>query len=140
MAFFLKSEETLMESVLIEHIIRSVKVMAWREITERVPYYTECLIHLDILFESGVVYRDTDGKIDIHISDETLQKLKTLYKKAYLLLAKTYINKEDASNFLYEFVVHEDGVFLPRNPLVREFVEEYYRRYKEIGNQVIGGK
>ncbi len=140
MAFFLKQDESLLESVLVEHVIRSVKVMAWREITERVPYYTECLIHLNILFESGVVYRDTDGKIDIHISDETLQKLKTLYKKAYLLLAKTYITKEDASNFLYEFVVHEDGVFLPKNPLVRGFVEEYYKRYKEIGNTVAGEK
>lgn len=111
--------------------------MAWREMTERIPYYCECLIHLDLLFRSGVVSMNIEGKITMHLDDASYEKLKELALEAYKKLALTYINKEDASNFLYTFVVREDGVFLPKDPTVRVFVESYYKRYKEIGNQVV---
>ena len=43
----------------------------------------------------------------------------------------------DAGNFLFEFTVRENGVFLPKDTDVRVFVEEYYKQYKEIGNEVV---
>lgn len=43
----------------------------------------------------------------------------------------------DAGNFLFEYVVRENAVFLPKDIQVREFVEEYYKQYKEIGNEVL---
>jgi hypothetical protein len=43
----------------------------------------------------------------------------------------------DAGNFLFEFVVRENSVFLPKDEQVRKFVEEYYKQYKLIGNEVV---
>ena len=43
----------------------------------------------------------------------------------------------EAGNFLFEFVVRENGIFLPKEEKVRKFVEEYYEKYKQIGNEVI---
>jgi len=43
----------------------------------------------------------------------------------------------DATNFLNEFVIKENGIFLPKDPEVRKFVEKYYKLYKRIGNDVL---
>ena len=43
----------------------------------------------------------------------------------------------DATNFLYEFVEKDAGVFLPKDREVRKFVEKYYKMYKKIGNEVV---
>lgn len=60
-----------------------------------------------------------------------------MYIGVYTQEIFTYLNQMDARNFLFEFVVREDGVFLPKDSEVREFVEEYYKQYKEIGNEVV---
>lgn len=60
-----------------------------------------------------------------------------MYIGVYTQEIFTYLNQMDAGNFLFEFVVRENGVFLPKDNQVREFVEEYYKQYKEIGNEVV---
>jgi hypothetical protein len=49
----------------------------------------------------------------------------------------TYLNQMEAGNFLFEFVVKEHWVFLPKDAKCRKFVEDYYSKYQEIGNEVV---
>jgi hypothetical protein len=48
-------DKNLNEDVVYTHIYRSVGLMKYRKIEDIVPYYCEALIHLDILFESGII-------------------------------------------------------------------------------------
>ncbi len=63
--------------------------------------------------------------------------MKAHYQRAYRDLASHYLRKEDAGNYLHRYVVREEGVYLPRDELVREFVEHYYERYQEIGQETV---
>jgi hypothetical protein len=110
--------------------------MRYREVEDILPYYCECLIHLHILFESEIISFES-GKIHFHFSENTYQKLKELYIAVYTQQIFTYLNQMEAGNFLFEFVLRENGIFLPKDEKVRKFVEKYFERYKEIGNMVI---
>jgi len=124
------------EDIVITHLMRSIKIMRYREVEDILPYYCECLIHLHILFESGIVWYEK-WKIELYFNDQNLIALREMYIGVYTQEIFTYLNQMDAGNFLFEFVVREDGVFLPKDQQVREFVEEYYKQYKEIGNEVL---
>jgi hypothetical protein len=105
--------------------------MAWREVGEVLPYYCEGLIHLDILFSSGVITYDEQIQIDYSKYDE----MKETYQKAYKKLAETYLAKVDANEYLKQYTVKENSVYLPIKEEIRSFVEHYYAQYKEIGQQ-----
>jgi predicted GTPase len=107
--------------------------MAWREVGEVLPYYCEGLIHLDILFSSGVIAYDGQIKIDYSKYDVMKQTYQTAYKK----LAENYLSKVDASIYLSNYAVKDNGVYLPVKEEIKTFVEHYYARYKEIGQQTI---
>jgi len=132
MAFFDNEKEELKERMIDELVARAVGLMAWREVGEVLPYYCEGLIHLDILFASGVIEFDDQVKIDY----SKYEKMKEVYTEAYRSLAQHYINKKDANLYLETYVKKSDGVFLPNNSKILEFVESYYRQYKEIGQKV----
>jgi len=148
-AHFLKWWSNLDEKVVVTHLMRSIKIMRYREVEDILPYYCECLIHLHILFESGIVWyeqpspqsspKERRGSKQIHLyyNEQNLTALREMYIGVYTQEIFTYLNQMDARNFLFEFVVREDGVFLPKDSEVREFVEEYYKQYKEIGNEVV---
>jgi virulence-associated protein VapD len=106
--------------------------MAWREVGEVLPYYCEGLIHLDILFGSGVITYDEEIKIDYSKYDA----MKKRYQKAYKALAQHYIDKKDASLYLEQYALKSSGCYLPVDTKILNFVEGYYKRYKEIGQQV----
>ncbi|MDD5405427.1 MAG: invasion protein CiaB [Sulfurovaceae bacterium] len=133
MAFFHNEKEELNSHIIDDLVNRSVGLMAWREVGEVLPYYCEGLIHLHILFESKII----DYKDRIYINYEKYEDMKNLYKEAYTKLAIHYIAKKDASEYLYKYAVKEAGVYLPVEPRVRAFVEHYYARYQEIGQQTI---
>jgi hypothetical protein len=133
MAFFANEKEALKPHVIDDLVSRAVGLMAWREVGEVLPYYCEGLIHLDILFSSGVIEYTDQIKIDYSRYD----MMKQGYEKRYQMLAKSYLLKEDASLYLSQYAVKENGVFLPIKQEIRDFVEHYYRRYKEIGQQTI---
>jgi len=107
--------------------------MAWREVGEVLPYYCEGLIHLDILFGSGIITYDGQIKIDYSKYDA----MKEAYITAYKDLAKNYLKKVDASEYLAQYAVKNEGIYLPKNEKIKSFVEHYYARYKEIGQQTV---
>ena len=133
MAFFSNEKRELKNHIIDDLVSRAVGLMAWREVGEVLPYYCEGLIHLDILFRSGVLqYTD---KIEIDYT--AYEKMRQLYQEAYLNLAKTYLEKLDAEVYLNNYAIKKEGIYLPTNEIIKNFVEHYYARYKEIGQQTL---
>ena len=135
MAFFENEKASLKEPMVDDLVARAVGLMAWREVGEVLPYYCEGLMHLEILFASGVVSYDGHIKIDY----AQYEAMKRLYQEHYQALAQHYIDKEDAHLFLERYIHKSEGVFLPNNAEVLTFVEHYYAQYKEMGQQVYKG-
>jgi hypothetical protein len=133
MAFFHNEREELKDHIIDDLVGRAVGLMAWREVGEVLPYYCEGLIHLDILFTSGVITYDGQVKIDYSKYDA----MKKIYQDAYKTLAENYLNKIDANVYLSDYACKTDGVYLPVKEEIKSFVEHYYARYKEIGQQTI---
>ena len=133
MAFFHKEENTLKRAVSEELISRAVGLMAWREVGEVLPYYCEGLIHLDILYRSGVL---KFNNIRVDIDMDNYSKMKELYTHEYEELTRIYIEKRDAIKFLERYAQKSGEFWLPKNQEVKEFVESYYKRYKEIGQEI----
>ncbi len=131
MAFFQNEQDDLKNHIIDDLVSRAVGLMAWREVGEVLPYYCEGLIHLDILFTSGVITYDGQIKIDHSKYDEMKQTYQVTYKK----LAENYLAKVDASVYLSAYARKEDAVYLPVKDDIKAFVEHYYARYKEIGQQ-----
>ncbi len=132
MAFFENEKQELKKHMVDDLVSRAVGLMAWREVGEVLPYYCEGLIHLDILFGSGII--SYDGKINIHY--EHYDDMKNLYQSAYKLLAQSYMDKLDANFYLSRYIKRVDGIYLPIKDEIKAFVESYYQRYKAIGQQV----
>jgi len=133
MAFFHNEKEALKQHIIDDLVSRAVGLMAWREVGEVLPYYCEGLIHLDILFSSRVIAYDGQVQIDYDRYDE----MKKAYQEAYEALAQTYLSKQDANTYLSRYAVKEEGVYLPVKEEIKAFVEHYYARYKEIGQQTV---
>ncbi|NKQ41890.1 MAG: invasion protein CiaB [Sulfurovum sp.] len=133
MAFFHNEREELKEHVINDVVSRAVGLMAWREVGEVLPYYCEGLIHLDILFGSAVITYDNEIKIDYSKYDV----MKEAYISAYKNLARNYLKKIDASEYLEQYAIKSDGIYLPKDEKIKSFVEHYYARYKEIGQQTV---
>ncbi|WP_457607253.1 invasion protein CiaB [Nitratifractor sp.] len=134
MAFFDHEEAGLREVVTDDLVSRAVGLMAWREVGEVLPYYCEGLIHLEILYQSGVVSFDGIG---VRIDHSAYGRMKEEYRASYRELARHYLAKEDAAGYLYRYVEKaRGGHYLPRTEAVRDYVEAYYARYREIGQQV----
>ena len=131
MAFFDNEIAALKPHIVDDLVSRAVGLMAWREVGEVLPYYCEGLIHLDILFGSGVIRYE--GQIEIDY--ERYDAMKEAYTDAYRDLAASYLQKEDAVKCLNRYAHKERGVYLPNDEKVKAFVEHYYKRYQEIGQQ-----
>ena len=132
MAFFENEDEALKKHMVDDLVSRAVGLMAWREVGEVLPYYCEGLIHLSILFNSGMIsYTD---KIEIHY--ENYEEMKATYKEAYQMLAQYYIDREDASLYLANYTQRKEGVYMPLEENIFAFVEHFYGEYKEIGQKV----
>jgi hypothetical protein len=131
----LNEENNLNIQILKDVLKRAVGLIAWMEVGEVQPYYCEGLIHLDILFETKVLDFE-DEKLVVDISNDTYNKAKDKYIQTYKKLALTYLNKQDANSFLFDYAQKEDGNFMPVNPKVKSFVNYYYNLYKEIGREL----
>ncbi len=132
MAFFHREDAALSKHLMDDLISRAVGLMAWQQVGEVLPYYCEGLIHLHILFGCGAIRYDKQIEIDY----DKYGAMKRAYKAAYKDLARTYLAKKDAAEYLGKYALKENGVYLPTNPKVRRFVEYYYSRYQEIGQKV----
>jgi len=134
-AYFMNENKELREDIVTTCLTRNIKMMRYREVEEIIPYYCECLISLHIFYSSGIISIE-NGKIELNMTDATYTSFKETYTGVYSHLIHTYLNKKDASEFLYEYVEKVDGVFLPKEKELRGFVGRYYTLYKEIGNEV----
>jgi len=130
-AFFENEQNDLIESFIDDIVNRSVSLMAWQEVDEVLAYYCEGLIHLELLYKSGLIEFENIIKINY----DKYSEFKKVYKEAYLELAKIYLQKKDASEFLFKFVQKVDNIYLPKTDAVLEFVRNYYKDYKKIGNE-----
>lgn len=133
-AFFMNPREDICESVVVELAERAVRFIARMKMDELAPYYCEGLIHLKILFDSGMLALNWDGKILMNYTLETFEALKKGYIEQYSILADTYIAKKDAKEFLYRFAEVEGKYYLPKDELVRAVVEWYYELFQKFGN------
>ena len=139
-AFFLNEKEELKYHILSDVVKRAVGLIAWRETGEVEPYYCEGLIHLSGLFEAGVL---KFGKgLEIDMGDDAYERIKTWYLQTYKELALHYLDKKDASAFLYRYVQKDGKYFMPTDENVRYFVNYYWNLHQDMG-QIIdknGGK
>ncbi|WP_457599033.1 invasion protein CiaB, partial [Hydrogenimonas sp.] len=134
---FMHEEEALKEEVLRDTIARAVSLMSWRKTGEVEPYYVEGLLHLDILFRAGVLSFE-GGSLGIDLGEEAYLRHKELYRERYTRLAgEWYICRRDAGEFLADYVQKEEGVWLPKDPEVRRFVDHYWERYLQIGQETM---
>ena len=133
-SYFL-DEEGINFEVLREHLLRSVNLIAWMEVGEVQPYYCEGLIHLKGLFDSKILSFD-GTKLNVNLTQETYDNCKRWYLKTYKKLAKHYLDKKDATDFLSEFAIKEDSIFLPVDNNIKEFVNFYYDLFKKHGNEI----
>ncbi|WP_417324847.1 invasion protein CiaB [Halarcobacter sp.] len=137
-SFFLDSEDDekeLEEQVLIDLVKRAVGLIGWMEVDEVQPYYCEGLIHLNGLFTVGILDFEND-KLNIDLSSSKIEELKQWYVKTYTDLAKHYLDKKDATLFLENFAKKESKYFMPNDSKIKAFVEFYFNRYKEIGQEL----
>ncbi len=133
MAFFENAEKELIEPFIDDIVNRAVNLMAWQEVDEVLPYYCEGLIHLELLYKSQIIqFENGMVKIEYNRYDD----FKAIYTQVYKELAQNYLQRVDANEFLNQFTQKEEKIYLPKTDAVREFVENYYNAYKEIGNQV----
>ena len=132
MAFFENEDELLKKHMIDDLVSRAVGLMAWREVGEVLPYYCEGLIHLSILFGSGMI--TYDEKIKIHY--EKYDVMKEAYMEAYNILAQHYIDREDAALYLKKYTQKKEGIYLPSDEKISNFVEGFYAQYKVLGQKV----
>ena len=133
MAFFDNEQDELKELIIDDLVSRAVNLMAWREVTEVLPYYCEGLIHLELLYESGLLKIDNNM---VKIDYSRYSSAKEIYQESYKELAKSYLQKDDASNYLAMFTKKVGEHYLPKTEKLADFVEYYYTQYQKIGNKV----
>ena len=135
-SFFISNDESdLRHQVLCDTVKRAVGLIGWMEVAEVLPYYCEGLIHLNALFDTGILTWKKQ-KLSINISDEKYEELKKWYISTYQDLALHYLNKKDATLFLNKYAQKDDEYFMPVNSTIYSFVEYYFQRYKQIGQEL----
>jgi hypothetical protein len=138
---YLLDEDTdelhLKSQVLIDLVKRSVGLIGWMEVDEVQPYYCEGLIHLNGLFDTAVLTWDNENKkLNIDLSEEKYEALKAWYIENYTALAKHYLDKIDATQFLNRYATKTEKYFMPNNEKINSFVKYYFKRYQEIGQEL----
>jgi hypothetical protein len=138
MAYFTSPYNKELEYHVISDVVtRSIGLIGYMHSNEIQPYYCEGLIHLDGLFESGVLtFNTATKKLDIKINEQTTQFLKQWYVKTYTSLATHYLEKEDATIWLNQYAIEENDAFMPKKDFIKEFVVYYYDLYKKFGNKI----
>jgi len=145
-----KEQKKFDKNLIIMHLVRTIWLLKYREVAEVLPYYNEALIHLEIMLESKIFKIEshpnhllkgegTKGfKIKLNWSIENYENLKKNYIKHYKKLIQIYLDKRDAWEFLFDYVITDkNGNNISKNKKLREFWEYYYDLYKKIGNEVI---
>ncbi len=131
-----KLAPSLQKDLIINHIYRCINLLKYREVNEIEPYYCESLIHLDIMFESWIIKINGDKKVELNFDEEIYNNLKINYIKHYKKLINIYLNKIDAGEFLNDYTLKIKWNYLPKNNKIKDFVEYFYKVYKDIWNDL----
>ena len=130
-------EKELEEFVINDTIKRAVGLIGWMEVDEVLPYYCEGMIHLNGLFNTNVLNWDKENqKLTIDQSEKNIEALKQWYIDTYRSLASHYIEKKDATEFLSRYAVRKGKYFTSSDETIDDFVQYYFTRYKEIGQEL----
>jgi len=139
-SFFMDNEndeKELEKYVISDTIKRAVGLIGWMEVDEVQPYYCEGLIHLNGLFQTGVLSFDEENKkLGIDKCDTKIKLLKDWYISVYSSLALHYLEKFDATLWLHQFAIKEEKYFLPKNQNLKNFVLYYFDKYKQMGTEL----
>jgi hypothetical protein len=54
-AYFMSGVTEYDNDVFVTHLMRTIKLLKFREIEDIIPYYCEALIHLHIMFEANII-------------------------------------------------------------------------------------
>ncbi len=133
MGFFEKEDSDIKEHIVDDLIARAVGLIAWKEVEEVLPYYCEGLIHLDILHESGII---SINELNVKIDYSCYEDMKSLYKQRYKELVECYIDKKDATEYLYRFVEKREKEYLPKDVVLKIFAIRYHKEFKARGHIV----
>ncbi len=146
----IKEQKEFDKNLIIMHLVRCIWLLKYREVDEILPYYNEALIHLDIMFDSWIfkivshpsLIIKGEGtknfKIKLNWSLENYEKLKKNYIKHYKKLIQIYLEKKDAWEFLFDYVIiNKSWNNISKNEALRELGEYYYNLYKKIWNMFI---
>lgn len=133
--FFLHEDEAYKMPVFYELIKRAIGLIAWQKVNEVRAYYCEGLIHLGILFKSGVLGFE-NNKLSIDFTDGAYERFKKAVFENYLNLATHYSKKKNAGEFLSKFAEFKDDIYLPLDTQTRAFVEYYYKLYEKMANEI----
>ncbi|MDD2907638.1 MAG: invasion protein CiaB [Candidatus Gracilibacteria bacterium] len=125
----------LSKKLIIDHIVRTIGLFAYKKVGEIQTYYCEALIHFQILLESRII-TIIDNKIGINFTNESYEYLKETYLNHYLDLINIYLNKVDAMVFLKKYTIKEGLYYMPQNEFLRDFVNYFYSIYEKYGNEV----
>ena len=134
-SFFLNEQPELVEDILTTHIMRCIWMMKYRKVDDVVPYYAECLIHLDTLYNSGVITFD-NSKLSINYSSSVYEKYKKLYITTYQKLIDWYLNKRDAWEFLWDYAIFEGKYYNAKNTELKAILDHYYSQYEKMWNEI----
>lgn len=135
-SFFNNPDKSIIEDLIVSHIVRTIWIVKRMKIWEVIPYYTESLIHLKLLFDSKIISLNSEKKIKLNLSDENLENLKKIYFDAYYDLVDTYLEKKNADEFLYKYVINENWIFFPKDEYLREFSKYSYNLYEKFWNEI----
>jgi hypothetical protein len=141
-SYFMSEKNDLIfeKNLIIMHLFRCIWLLKYREIVDVLPYYNEALIHLEIMFESWIfeiIFNKNKYKIKLNFSEKTFNNLKQNYIKHYKKLINIYLEKIDAGEFLFDYViVDKKWNNISKNKELKEFWNYYYNLYKKIGNEV----
>lgn len=136
---FLNNLDEKYQKALLSNIVsRSISLLIYKSTKEIEPYYCEGLIFLDILFKSEVVKlgKNTLVEVDLNRFSEFAKEFLKVYEK----LAKTYLNKENANNFLKDYAVLKDLEYISKNENIIKLGIEYKKLYDEFANVLIKGE
>lgn len=122
------------KDLLIDHLHRSIKLISYQRVEEVLPYYCEGLLHLSGAFESGILSFE-GGALEVNWSKSEVYV--AWYLEVYERLLMHYVEHRESGEFLFGFVEKKEGIYLPLQREVREFVEHYYKRYLKIGGETL---
>lgn len=136
LSFFVNEESEIKKEFLREVVSRAIGLVAWKEEEKYRPYYCESLIHLTGFFESGILSFNKEKIIFDFDSKDKYDKIKKWHFETYEKLAKNYLEKKDASEFLYEYLEDFEKTYVPKNKKLKEITDFFYKKYQELGNQI----